>query len=100
MRQIPAEIRPHLANSPIVDCRELAQAADVLWAARDISEVNAVRRPASRRLASVPKRNDAPMSRSPQADMLCYYHRRFGNAAKQCRPPCNFNQGNEQAGRH
>ncbi|KFD47493.1 hypothetical protein M513_11654 [Trichuris suis] len=41
---------------------------------------------------SPPRR--APQSPSPAIHRLCYYHRTFGRAARRCRPPCAFRQGN------
>lgn len=36
-----------------------------------------------------------PSGQCPQRDqrLLCFYHRRWGKNAKQCRPPCNFKNG-------
>ena len=52
-----------------------------------------------------PPRKHSPARRSPK-DTICWYHAKFGNKAKACRPPCLFsssakhclsNSGNDQA---
>lgn len=105
MQQMPLDIRPHLAQADIADFRQLAQTADVLCTARCSTEINAVRVVTSRPTQRPPQRPTLTSSHAmnatatPQSD-LCYYHRRFGAAAKQCRPPCTFStSGNGQAGR-
>jgi hypothetical protein len=97
MRQMPPDIRPYLAHANIANFRELAKAADVLWMSRsaDLNAVQVVRQ--RKNTPSVSTNGDAHISKPEE---ICYYHRRFGVAAKQCRPPCNFTkQGNGQAGR-
>ena len=88
LERLPEDIRAQLVDAKIEDHRELARRADALWAARDIgSSINAMqKRP--------------PTGRKPKApqDNLCYYHRRFGDAAKKCQEPCTWSE-NEQAGR-
>ena len=93
LERLPDEIRVQLVDAKIEDHRELAMRADALWAAREMgASANAIQRrpPIGRR----PKL-EAPTV--PQ-DKLCYYHRKFGESARQCRDPCTWS-GNGQAGR-
>ena len=93
LERLPDEIRVQLVDAKIEDHRELAMRADALWAAREMgARANAIQRrpPIGRR----PK-PDPPTV--PQ-DKLCYYHRKFGESARQCRDPCTWS-GNGQAGR-
>ena len=79
-----------------------AQLLDMLGPANG-AQINAIRRgpvhddkctgPASSRSLSTPSRAKRPNDSG-------YYHARFGAAARQCRPPCQFPvSGNGQAGR-
>ena len=100
MRQMPGDIRPHLAQTDVSDFRELARIADVMWAARS-PNVSALTRQLPRIKHPIPAASAAVSPhKQPEGDPFCYYHRRFGSKAKQCRPPCNFTQqGNGQASR-
>ena len=104
LRRLPVDIRAHIVNSTVTDFRAMALAADALWAANG-AQINAIRRgpvhddkctgPASSRSLSTPSR-----AKRPNDSGYCYYHARFGAAARQCRPPCQFPvSGNGQAGR-
>lgn len=44
------------------------------------------------------KRSHSRPSNRPQAGGLCYYHQRFGSAAKKCQDPCTF-EAQQQQGR-
>jgi hypothetical protein len=37
-------------------------------------------------------------ARTPSPDDICYYHRKFGNRAKKCHSPCNFDKKEKNAG--
>ena len=95
LERLPEDIRIQLVDSKIDDYRQLAKRADALWSSRDMEySTNAVqRRPPAGRKQTKPK---APVP-SPD-NRLCYYHRTFGEAARQCRQPCTWS-GNEEAGR-
>ena len=95
LERLPEDIRIQLVDSKIDDYRQLAKRADALWSSRDMEySTNAVqRRPPAGRKQTKPK---APVL-SPD-NRLCYYHRTFGEAARQCRQPCTWS-GNEEAGR-
>ena len=93
LERLPDDIRAQVVDADIADYRELAKRADALWAARDMgATANAIRKhPPTRRN---PKANPP----KEEKDHLCFYHRKFGEAAKKCQDPCNWS-GNEQAGR-
>ena len=97
LERLPEEIRTQLVADKIDNHREMARKADQLWAARDASSTpgaHSVQRgkPNSRKIKS----NTA--EESPDNSQLCYYHRRFGEAARQCRQPCSWS-GNAKANR-
>ena len=97
LERLPEEIRTQLVADKIDDHREMARKADQLWAARDASSTPAAHsvqrgKPNSRKIKS----NTA--EESPDNSQLCYYHRRFGEAARQCRQPCSWS-GNAKANR-
>ena len=92
LERLPEDIRVQLVDIKVEDHRDLARKADALWAARGMGpSANAIRKP-----------KNPPTGRKlkpeGQKDTLCYYHRRFGESAKQCRDPCTWS-GNGQAGR-
>lgn len=101
LQQLPNDIRCHLVHSGLVDCRELARLADSLWTTQH-STVNAVRpRPTAASSRPTPTRRPSVSTpvESEQPD-LCFYHKKFGSAARQCRPPCSFRPpGNSASGR-
>ena len=93
LEQLPEDIRAHLIRSGLSDCRELAKAADELWQSRSVSTTHAISRPPN---------HSRSVQRAMPSDPFCFYHRKFGSKARQCRPPCSFAQdsaGNAMAGR-
>lgn len=106
LRALPPAVRQGISNSQEKDMRKLAAEADRIFGACASQSVHAatslmspgiddrlqelypVSRPRDRR-------NEESRSRD---DMLCYFHRRFGAAARQCRQPCVWRQGNARAG--
>jgi len=99
MQQLPSDVRSHLIQADIENFRELAKAADKLCVGPE-SSINAVRRlPRQTTPTSSYRPKHAPIDTS-NTPGPCFYHRKFGNAARQCRPPCNFSAAeNFQAGR-
>ncbi|KAK3803425.1 hypothetical protein RRG08_041015 [Elysia crispata] len=94
MQQLPDHVRIPLASSTTSDYQELAQEADRLCIAGNLS-LNT----ASLRCEKI----DA----LPEVDSVCWYHRRFGAAAQKCSPTCKEHakfkkkhQGNARAGHH
>lgn len=92
LERLPEDIRATLVHSQEQDCRKLAKAADILWLARP-SPTNVITRRWNKFKPKV------------QAPNLCFYHKRFGNKAHSCQPPCEFDSmknktsGNEEASR-
>ena len=95
LERLPEDIRTQLVDSKIDDYRQLAKRADAFWSSWDMEySTNAVQhRPPAGRKQTKPK---APVP-SPD-NRLCYYHRIFGEAARQYRQPCTWS-GNEEASR-
>ena len=89
LQHMPDDIRITLASEQTDDLRRLAQKADALWLPRsqtpELCKVEQAR----------PRKQHQKINN--QED-FCYYHRRYGKNARQCRPPCAF-QGNELASR-
>lgn len=98
LERLPEDIRIQLVDAKIDDHRQLAKRADALWASRDMepATTNAIQRrpPAGQKR---PKQRSTVVA-PDQPNQLCYYHRTFGEAARQCRQPCTWS-GNEKAGR-
>ena len=85
LERLPEDIRIQLVDSKIEDYRELARRADALWSSRDMESVHAIKHGPS--AGQKETKSKAP---SPSPDNhLCYYHCRFGKAARQCRQPCS-----------
>ncbi|XP_078495551.1 uncharacterized protein LOC144751064 [Ciona intestinalis] len=82
LQHMPEDIRPVLAGEDIKDARELARRADLLWHARSTSSEFSV----SKTKKQV-KQADKDGSGSTG---VCYYHRRFGQKARRCSPPCSY----------
>lgn len=98
LERLPEDIRIQLVNAKIEDHRQLTKRADALWASRDMepATANAIQRrpPAGQKRPKHRTTGGAP----DQPNQLCYYHRTFGEAARQCRQPCTWS-GNDKAGR-
>ena len=105
MTQLPDFIRTPLATSTETDCRKLALEADKYFVSgKEVTpsaSVDAVQKPVSS------ARSNKPVSARPvQTSDVCWYHQRFGNRAKRCLSPCQFqphaastSQGNGPQGR-
>ena len=91
LQRLPEDIRIQLADAKFEDVRQLVREADALWAARDMGiSTNAIQR-------RQPVKKRAETRSNTTAGKCCYYHRTFGDSARQCREPCTW-QGNDQAG--
>ena len=93
MSHLPEEVRVILAQkTELTDPRELAKAADDLWLAQGdnalaVASVNQYHQ-RKNRSQSVPKPGELKGTR--RREEVCFYHKRFGNRARQCQPPCKF----------
>ena len=92
LERLPEDIRVQLVDAEIKDHQELARKADALWAARD-PEVSA--NTIQSRSANPHKQRAHPPKTTK--GKFCFYHRKFGEAAKKCQQQCTW-PGNEQAG--
>ena len=99
-RLLPENIQTMLANTDIVDCEELAKAAQNLYKTGTYGE-----HAARKQFVPTPKKKfPASSEKFPSTDDgYCYYYKTNGAKARQCNPPCNFNpskpSGNARAGR-
>ena len=93
LERLPEDIRIQLVDFKFDNLHQLAKWVNVLWSCRDMtSDIDAVRR------GPLARQRSATQTRTPSLETLCYYHRRFGQAARQCRQPSTWLE-NEQAGR-
>jgi hypothetical protein len=102
LRQLPGDVRSHLAHTDYPELSDLAKAADRHF----LSTGAAINATFSARAASSSQLTKAKVHK-PTGDSgevstgACYYHQRFGAQASNCRPPCSFPaSGNSQAGGH
>ena len=79
LRQLPVDIRSHLADKSSLDLEQLAEEADKFFTSSG-QRISAVQ-PSSR-------------PRRPPAGKMCFYHERFGDQARRCRPPCSYSPEN------
>ena len=93
LQLLPGDIRMVLSGQQWNDPRQLAARADELWLSRSpappISRISRPRKGAN-------YGQDQQCS-SQNQEKLCFYHKRFGDKAYKCCPPCSY-QGNETAG--
>ena len=86
LQHMPDDIRINLASDQTDGLRTLAQQTDALLLARSQTpELCKVKQARSRE----------QYQRVNNGEDFCYYHRRYGKNARQCRPPSAF-QGNEE----
>ena len=101
LERLPEDIRIQLVDIKTENLRELAQQADALWQCRDMESINGIQRRRTRPSNQRRPRPTAP-PRFPDTSNrgdLCYYHRTYGEAARQCRQPCKWMAENDQASR-
>ena len=80
LRQLPLDVRAHLADKQQLAMAEFAKEADQFFTSTGA------------RISAASSRPSAPV-RAPAAG-LCYYHERFGEKAKKCKSPCSYQPGN------
>ena len=80
LRQLPSDVRAHLADKAGLSTAKLAEEADLFFttAGQRISAVAAAATASSR------------SSRSTGKKQLCFYHAKFGEKARRCRSPCSY----------
>ena len=62
-------------------------------------QVAALRATQTRRRSHSRDHRRSAQSNSPVRQDICYYHRRFGDKARKCNPPCSRQQGNSTSSR-
>ena len=99
LRCMPEDIHLQLATSSFDDLRALAKTAGELWQAREQSAVVFTSNTRTKRSATRRPATTTSSGESPARDRdVCFYHQRFGDAARKCVQPCTF-AGNDRAGR-
>ena len=114
MECLPIEMRDHLVTNEFKNPTEMALHADRLWDARKAQNRDssvAVLTPTtptrvhgrdgssyspSRGHSSPNRRSQTPGARGHAGSKECYFHKKFGSSADNCKPPCSF-QGNFRA---
>lgn len=92
LRSLPQHVQDSLATTEVEDLEGLADAADeVMSRPRKSDSVYLTQQEISDEREAVHRVESRPK------DDLCYFHRRFGKAARQCRPPCSWKSGNAGA---
>ena len=84
LERMPEDIRIQLVDAKIDNHRQLAKRADALWSSRDTQSLTALtvqRRPLG---------GQKHKPNVPEPNRLWYYHRTFGEVARQCRQPCTW----------
>ena len=103
LERLPVEMRNHLVSKEFKNPSEMVLHADNLWNAHraqasDSFLTAAATSPARARTHD--QSDGSPARRSQTsgtaANGECYFHKRFGVSANNCRPPCSF-QGNAKA---
>ena len=115
LQRLPANIRMVLASTPDMSTlKELAQLADkiievaaptTVAAVHTSADVEQLRTEVSQltdMVKSLTKskssRGRSPSPHPQSSSTLCWYHERFGNNARKCRPPCS-KSGNDLTSR-
>ena len=78
LRQLPSDVRAHLADKEEMDLDNLALEADRFYTTAGL------------RVAAVQHHKPRQANKTE----LCYFHKKFGNAARNCWPPCSYVPGN------
>ncbi len=94
--RLPQNIREHLATRNFDSAREMAAHADRLWDARppDAAALAALSLEHRRSPSPSPRgrspRRGTKRSGSPYPSQFCFYHKTFGQNARNCNPPCTW----------
>ena len=98
LERLPEDIRIQLVDAKIKDHRQLAKRADHLWSSRDMESISLAENAIQRKPPSQKQSKSKAPGLVQESNRLCYYHRTFGEAARQCRQPCTWS-GNDKASR-
>ena len=101
LHRLPQDMRDHLSTRQFDTPHQMAGTADLLWDARGHPQVTASwTAPALLMSTSLgagsPRPTPAAAAHRPRGPAhgrprnLCYYHHRFGPAARNCQPPCSW----------
>ena len=82
LEQLPEDIRLQLSNDDFTHPRVLATKADVLWKAKHQAATTI------NKVTPQPKGQIAT-THDTQQQNWCFYHKRFGDNANNCKAPCN-----------
>ena len=103
LERLPVEMRDHLVANEFKTPSEMALHADKLWDARRTQTSDPLLAAAATSPSRARTRDRGSTSPSRRTQTLgpatpgeCYFHKRFGSTANNCRPPCNF-PGNARA---
>ena len=98
LKSMPEDVRMQLAMASFEDPRALAKTADALWwqARGQPSLVSAADNRSPPTSDNRAPRNARPRATDRATD-ICYYHRRFSNAARKCNPPCTYVHGKRRS---
>ena len=107
--RLPTDVRAHLLSESISDARGMALRADELWSVRcqsvlvqvlsdqQVEDVYALPRDSSSRTGargswtrSTSRSTAVDDGRRSRAASVCWYYRRWGAEANQCRSPCSY----------
>ena len=100
MRRLPQDMRDHLATRQFDSPHQMAETADLLWDARSHGAASAPLMSSELVAAAYPRRaaspnprrrrSPSPRPRDASPSSLCFYHRKYGPAARNCQPPCTW----------
>lgn len=91
LRQLPADVRSHLAQTDYPELTDLAKAADKYFLSTGATISGTFRaRSATSSQAAQAKVHKPANDAGEKCTGFCYYHQRFGTKASNCRAPCSF----------
>ena len=91
-RQLPCNVRSHLADKRNLDLTASAEEADQFYSMAAV-KVAAVRDSSPKQRTGEQSHNCRPGERDRRAnEHKCFYHTRFGNKAHRCEHPCSWSE--------
>jgi hypothetical protein len=105
MRRLPTYIRDQLATLPSRDPQQLALHADKIWtshggataAINQLTAAAVVPTPSTSRPGTPGRRQSPSPRRTASPGRWCFYHKKFGDRAQRCQPPCSYRPKNYMA---